>query len=96
VASAIESEQRRIASAPTGQRNHTLFTASIAIGQLAGADAITIGEAEELLAGAAQGHVEAGAYSAGQARQTIASGLRRGIAEPRQLPADLATERNRR
>jgi len=85
VASAIASEQQRIATAPEGQRNHTLFTASIAVGQLVGAHVLGHVEAEQFLADAAQAHVSAGAYSSGQARQTIASGLRRGTNEPRQL-----------
>lgn len=94
VAGAIASEQRRIEAAPEGQRNHTLFTASIAVGQLVGAQVLGRDEAERLLADAAQRHVLAGAYSATQARQTIASGLRRGTNEPRQL-AHLAVGRTR-
>ncbi|MEM7272660.1 MAG: bifunctional DNA primase/polymerase [Actinomycetota bacterium] len=85
VATAIASEQQRIAAAPEGRRNHTLFTASIAVGQLVGANVLERNEAEQALADAAQLHVTAGAYSANQARQTIASGLRRGTNEPRQL-----------
>ena len=85
VAGAVASEQQRIAAAPEGQRNHTLFTASIAIGQLVGAQVLDRTVAEQLLAKAAQAHVLVGAYSSSQARQTIASGLRRGSDEPRQL-----------
>jgi len=96
VAAAVASEERRIANASEGQRNHTLFTASIAVGQLVGAQAIDESEAEQLLIAASQPHVAAGAYSAGQARQTIASGLRRGTAEPRRLPSQLTTERANR
>ncbi len=85
VATAIASEQRRITAAPEGQRNHTLFTASIAVGQLVGAQVIDHAEAERVLSDAAQTHVSVGAYSTSQARQTIASGLRRGTDEPRHL-----------
>jgi len=85
VASAIASEQQRIVAAPEGQRNHTLFTASIAVGQLVGAHVVDQTEAEQLLTDAAQAHVSVGAYSSTQAQQTIASGLRRGMTEPRQL-----------
>ncbi len=43
------------------------------------------GEAERFLIDAAQAHIRAGAYSSTQARQTIASGMRRGTNEPRRL-----------
>ena len=85
VAGAIDAEQQRINAAPEGQRNHTLFTASIAIGQLVGAHVLDQTEAEQVLLDAAQAHTSIGAYSNSQARQTIASGLRRGINEPRQI-----------
>ncbi len=95
VAAAIAGEQRRIAQAPAGQRNHILFCASVAIGQLVGANALETAQAEQLLDDAAQSHVAAGAYSTSQARQTIASGLRRGVTEPRQLPTATYTRTNR-
>jgi len=88
VAAALAAEQERILSAAEGRRNHTLFSASIAVGQLVGAQLLDRLEAEQILLQAAQAHVAAGAYGGGQARQTIASGLRRGSAEPRQLPMD--------
>jgi len=89
VTRAITGELDRISSALEGQRNHSLFCASIALGQLAATGLLFPDEAEELLVDAAAGHVAAGAYSNHQARQTITSGLRRGLNEPRQLPGDL-------
>lgn len=83
---AITGELDRIASAPEGQRNHTLFRSSVALGQLAAAGLIDDDEVRRRLLEAAQGHVNAGAYSHHQAQQTISSGLRRGLREPRQLP----------
>ncbi len=91
VAAALNSELDRLATTSEGQRNHTLFTASIAVGQLVGAALLPATEAEEALEQAAASHVAAGAYSSGQARKTIASGLRRGQREPRRLPANLTT-----
>lgn len=90
-ACAVSGELTQLANAREGQRNHRLFLASIALGQLAGAGLITVDEVEGKLLDAAERHVAAGAYSTHQARQTIASGLRRGLAEPRRLPTELAT-----
>ena len=89
VARAITGELDRITSAVEGQRNHTLFCASIALGQLAATGLVLVDDAEQQLLDAASGHIAAGAYSHHQARQTITSGLRRGLNEPRRLPADL-------
>jgi len=86
---AIAGELDRIASAPEGQRNHRLFCASVALGQLAATGLITVDQAEQRLLDTADAHVAAGAYSHHQAKQTITSGLRRGLREPRHLPADL-------
>ncbi len=83
---AVAGELDRIAMAAEGQRNHTLFCASIALGQLAGAGLVPADEVQERLLAAASGHVNAGAYSRHQAQQTITSGLRRGLREPRHIP----------
>lgn len=88
---AIVGEQLRITTAPTGQRNQTLFCASVALGQLVAAGVLDPCDAEQRLLTAAQTHVAVGAYGKNQARLTIASGLRRGSREPRQLPANLTT-----
>lgn len=91
VGQAVTGELERIADAVEGRRNHTLFCSSVAFGQLVGAGVLGQGDAEELLEAAARQHVAAGAYSTTQARQTIASGLRRGLREPRELPNHLTT-----
>lgn len=88
-ARAIAGELHRISAAVEGQRNHTLFCAAIALGQLAATGLIDEHEAEQQLLDAASSHVAAGAYSYHQARQTVTSGLRRGLTEPRRLPARL-------
>ncbi|MEM9656329.1 MAG: bifunctional DNA primase/polymerase [Actinomycetota bacterium] len=90
VTRAVAGELDRIAAAAEGQRNHTLFCAAIALGQLAATGLVDEHHAEQQLLDAASGHVAAGAYSHHQARQTITSGLRRGLAEPRQLPVGVA------
>ncbi len=95
VARAIAGEQLRITTAPKGQRNHVLFCASVALGQLVGAHVLDEDLAVQRLAAAAQTHVGVGAYSKTQARQTIASGLRRGTNEPRHLPTHLTTGETR-
>lgn len=91
VARAIEGELDRISAAPEGQRNHALFCSAIALGQLVGAQVLNQSEAQQLLLDAAQTHIQAGAYSTTQARQTIASGMRRGTNEPRQIPTQPRT-----
>ncbi len=88
---AISGELDRIRTAPEGERNHRLFYASIALGQLTAAGLLDQHQAEQFLLDAAAGHVAAGAYSHYQAQQTITSGLSRGLDEPRQLPADLTS-----
>jgi len=88
---AVAGEQLRVTTAPAGQRNHTLFCASVALGQLAGAQLLDLDEAERALLTAAEAHVSVGAYSQSQAQATITSGLRRGTNEPRHLPSNLTT-----
>lgn len=83
VAAAIEGETHRIHAAPEGSRNQTLFTSSVALGQLVGADLLDQDHAQAVLLDAAHPHLAAGAYSRRQAEATIASGLRRGIQQPR-------------
>jgi hypothetical protein len=83
VEAAVAAEVRRVKAAPAGRRNHTLFTAAVALGQLVGGSALHPGAAAAALSAAAAAHVDAGAYSAGQAQATIRSGLTRGRREPR-------------
>ncbi len=89
VAAAMDGEFQRVTAATEGCRNSSLFLASVAIGQLVGANLVSQTEAELGLSRAAQGHLVAKAYSEAQARKTIASGLTRGQREPRQLPSHL-------
>lgn len=93
VEAAVSGEIRRLAEATApGNRNHTLLLASIALGQLVGARLLDQTSAEQTLWDACQHHIGAGAYTPNQATATIASGINRGIREPRTLPHNLTAE----
>ena len=66
-----------------GQRNHTLFRAAVALGQLVGGGQLDEHTARDRLREACAGHILAGAFTAVEADATITSGLTRGAAEPR-------------
>ncbi len=78
---AINDEVHRVASAPQGQRNRSLYLASVALGQLVAGGALTTQEVTALL--------EHAAYTAGlgphETLRTIASGLRAGARRPRSV-----------
>lgn len=80
---AITGELERLAAAPTGQRNRTLYLAATALGQLVAGGALDEGEVTSLLG---QGGVEAG-LSRAETRLTVASGLRNGARRPRTVAA---------
>src|SRR5690606_24166592 len=83
VEAAIRAEAIRVRDAARGQRNATLYTSAVALGQLVAGGALTEAEHAEVLLSAARGHINVGAYSEAQARKTIASGLRAGMRRPR-------------
>jgi Bifunctional DNA primase/polymerase, N-terminal len=85
LAAAIRGERQRVLDAPSGQRNHSLYLAAVALGQLVAGGALAEHEARAELRAAAAGHLAAGAYSAVQAEKTITSGLRAGARRPRRL-----------
>jgi hypothetical protein len=84
---AIHGEATKVLDAPASQRNACLYAAALALGQLVAGGALTEAEVTERLLGAASRHVALGAYSAHQAGQTIASGIRAGANRPRQVAA---------
>ena len=84
---AINREIERVTSAHEGGRNAALYTAAIALGQLAAGGALAATQVEGLLEQAAAGHIAARAYTPAEARNTIASGLRAGAKRPRTLAA---------
>lgn len=81
----IRAESARVHEAPKSQRNATLYVAALALGQLVAGGVLTEQEHEAVLLSAAGRHIAVGAYSAAQARKTIASGLRAGARRPRQI-----------
>ncbi len=84
---AIHGETTKVLDAPASQRNACLYAASVALGQLVAGGAVTEAEVTTALLSAAGKHVALGAYSARQAAQTIASGIRAGANRPRQVAA---------
>jgi Bifunctional DNA primase/polymerase, N-terminal len=68
-------------------RNAALYGAAVSLGQLVGPGQLSEQEHHAALIDAAGGHIAVGAYSARQAEQTIASGLRKGMLHPRQVAA---------
>ncbi len=89
-AAALARETDRVRGASPGSRNVALFTAAVALGQLVGAGALAGDEVTVALMQASADHVHAGAFTPSEAAGTIASGLRRGTAEPRTLPRTAA------
>lgn len=83
VAAAVKGERTKIADAMPGQRNHVLFCAAVALGQLVAGGALDEEDAFHALAEAAWGHVEAGAFSPTEAEATIRSGFATGARNPR-------------
>jgi hypothetical protein len=81
---AVQGEHDTVASAPEGARNTTLHRSAVKLGSLVGAGALAEDDARDALL--------AGATTCGladwEARGTIDSGLRYGIAHPRQLEVD--------
>lgn len=75
----VQEESDAISQAPDGDQNNTINSAAFNLGTLVGAGALGEGEAREYLLTAAR----AGNHPEGRARQTIESGLRAGMAQPR-------------
>ncbi|MCF4122186.1 bifunctional DNA primase/polymerase [Antribacter sp. KLBMP9083] len=87
VRAAVEGETARVREATEGTRNHSLFIAAVALGQLVGGGALTEHTATNALLDAAAGHVTARAFTDAEALATVRSGLRRGARTPRTITA---------
>ncbi|MEU8227096.1 bifunctional DNA primase/polymerase [Kribbella sp. NPDC048915] len=85
--SAIRAETNRVRTADQGQRNHVLYTAAVALGQLVAGGSLAELDVRAVLTDAASAQVAAGAYTAWEADKTISSGLRAGAKRPRQVAA---------
>ena len=83
VTAALANEAARVRAAMPRQRNHTLFIAAVALGQLVGAGQLDEHTVRDRLRDACAQHIRDGAFTAGEADATITSGLTRGAAEPR-------------
>ncbi|MFG1329628.1 DUF3987 domain-containing protein [Xanthobacter autotrophicus] len=86
--SALEREAKAVASAAEGGRNHRLNTAAHNVGTFVAAGFLDEGEARDTLLAAA---LECG-LTAPEARRTIASGMKAGLAKPASFPAEWAEE----
>lgn len=73
--------------ATRANRNAALWGAACSLGQLVAGGQLSEHEHSEALMDAAAGHIAVNAYSARQAAQTIASGLRHGRNHPRTVAA---------
>ncbi|GAA4089861.1 bifunctional DNA primase/polymerase [Nonomuraea soli] len=80
---AITGELNRLAAAPVGERNRTLFLAATALGQLVAGGALNADEVTTLL----EQEGEAAGLSRAETRSTVASGLRNGARRPRSVAA---------
>ena len=83
VRAAIAREIGLVATAGEGQRNRTLYTAAVALGQLVAGGALTADDAQTLLEQAG----EAVGLRATEAHRTVRSGLTAGARRPRQVAA---------
>jgi hypothetical protein len=80
---ALTNEVHAVRASADGMRNHTLNRAAFALGQLVGAGHL---DEHDVISHLAAAGASAG-LGAGEVARTIASGLRAGIAAPRQHPA---------
>lgn len=80
---AVRSEVAAVRAAPVGRRNHALFCASVALGQLVAGGLLDDASTRHQLHQACADHVAAGAFTIAEAAATIASGLHRGSLTPR-------------
>ena len=78
---ALEAELGRVALASPGDRNHQLNRSAFALGQLVGAGVLA---AELVVSSLVEAAARAG-LSGTEVEKTIASGLRKGLSQPRQV-----------
>ena len=83
---AVKAEVDSVRAAPAGQRNHALFCASLALGQLVAGGLLDEASTRHQLQHACVDHIGAGAFTTAEAVATITSGLHRGGLTPRTGP----------
>lgn len=91
VHAAITAETGRVHGAASGERNLSLYVASVALGQLVAGGSLPDHHARGVLLDAAARHIAIGAYSHLQAEKTITSGMRAGVRRPRRITDDDAS-----
>ena len=82
---AVTVEVTRVAQAVEGERNHTLFRAAIALGQLVAGGELDAEYVRAVLLSASRDHFTDPQYPRAKATTTITSGLRRGAGRPRRI-----------
>ncbi len=80
---AIDAEATRVREAVKGERNHTLFRAAAALGELVAGGELDADHVRDVLLDASATHLTDPDYPRFQAGQTITSGLRHGATRPR-------------
>lgn len=88
VASAINGEVAKVTTAKPGRRNHVLFCAAVALGQLIAGGVLSETTAKDALIGAAATHVgipgnDGKVFDLAETEKAIESGFRAGSREPR-------------
>ncbi|MBP2417502.1 hypothetical protein ACFFOM_12160 [Microlunatus capsulatus] len=83
---AVRAEVDAVRAARAGQRNHALFCASVALGQLVAGGLLDEAPIRYQLHLACADHIAAGAFTTAEAMATITSGLHRGGLTPRTGP----------
>ncbi|GGP36009.1 bifunctional DNA primase/polymerase [Saccharothrix coeruleofusca] len=87
VAAAVQGERQRVAAAVSGAHTHTLFVASVALGQLVGAGLLPAATAQdELFAAALHMITDRCGCTDREVLRTITNGLRAGAERPRRAP----------
>ncbi|MGH3812680.1 MAG: bifunctional DNA primase/polymerase [Pseudonocardiaceae bacterium] len=83
VTAAIAGETAKVRMALAGNRNHTLFCAAVALGQLVAGGSLADEDARAALMQASAKHIAANAFTHAEAEATIRSGLATGARNPR-------------
>jgi hypothetical protein len=83
VAAAVAGETAKVRAANPGHRNHALFCAAVALGQLVAGGQLDERTARSALTEASAVHITNAAFTPSEAEATISSGLRTGARNPR-------------
>ncbi|TQM09802.1 bifunctional DNA primase/polymerase-like protein [Pseudonocardia kunmingensis] len=87
VRAALDGEARRVADAPVGQRNVTLYQAAARLGRFVREGRLRADDVRSVLGGAAARHLGVEGFGTHEAHRAIESGLRRSFTAPARLPS---------